>query len=146
QCGVANGYAAPEQLGVDRWCALIGARHLQHGDCVVVGASTATTVDLLSAAGEFLGRLIVPGYALMKRALAENTAALPLAAGRYVDEPLNTADAIESGALHAQAGGVERMAAYLQRHGGAQASCLVSGGAASRIAAALTIPHRVVDH
>jgi type III pantothenate kinase len=148
QCGVTNEYEHPEKLGVDRWCALIGARHLQPGACLVVGAGTATTVDMLSADGRFLGGVILPGFELMKRSLSENTAALPFAEGAYVDRPRNTADAIETGVLHAQAGAIERMAAQLQKLAGLRKppACLVSGGAAQLIAAALGMPLRIVDH
>ena len=109
QCGVTNGYTEPGQLGVDRWAALVGARHLQRGACLVVNAGTATTVDMLSSQGMFRGGIILPGVELMQRALARNTAGLPLAQGRFAEEPRCTADAIESGCLHAQAGAIERM-------------------------------------
>ncbi len=147
QCGVVNSYEQPESLGADRWAALIGAWHRQHAACVVVCAGTATTVDMLSPAGQFRGGVILPGLQLMKRSLAENTARLPLAEGTYVDEPRNTADAIETGVLHAQAGAIMRMharAAALDPERGA--GCLLSGGAAARIAACLAIPHQVLDH
>ena len=114
QCGVINRYGAPATLGVDRWAALIGARHVQPGACIVVGAGTATTIDLLSASGEFRGGVILPGLDLMKRSLAEHTARLPLADGAYADEPRSTEDAIESGALHAQAGAIERILARMK--------------------------------
>ncbi|MBM3346978.1 MAG: type III pantothenate kinase, partial [Betaproteobacteria bacterium] len=143
QCGVSNGYGRPETLGVDRWAALIGARHRHAGDCIVVGAGTATTIDILRATGEFRGGVILPGLDLMKRSLAENTARLPLADGAFADEPRSTEDAIETGALHAQAGAIERMHA---RAGGARAACFLSGGTAARIAAQLSLPHRVLDH
>ena len=51
QCGVINGYADPSRLGVDRWAALVGARALNPGDCLVVMAGTATTVDVLTREG-----------------------------------------------------------------------------------------------
>ena len=35
-CGVTNGYDTPQQLGADRWAALIGARALHAGPAVVV--------------------------------------------------------------------------------------------------------------
>lgn len=146
QCGVSNGYAQPEKLGVDRWCALVGARHLAGGPCLVVGAGTATTVDMLAADGRFLGGVILPGFQLMKRSLAENTAGLPLAEGEYVAAPCNTADAIETGVLLAQAGAVERMHAQLRKLAGVVPVCLVSGGATPRIIAALSIGYQVVDH
>jgi type III pantothenate kinase len=145
QCGVTNRYD-PAQLGADRWAALIGAWHRQRGACLVVGAGTATTADLLSARGEFLGGIIIPGLALMKRALAENTARLPFADGAYVEEPRNTADAIDTGVLHAQAGAIERMYARLVATEGAGPACLISGGAAPRIAERLGMPHRLMDH
>lgn len=142
QCGVTNGYADPSQLGADRWAALIGAWHLHRGASLVVNAGTATTVDMLSSSGFFRGGLILPGIDLMKKALAENTAGLPRAEGNYSDEPRNTADAIESGCVHAQAGAIERVFAALEPG----AICFLSGGAAARIALRLNIPLRVVEN
>jgi type III pantothenate kinase len=148
QCGVINRYFEPATLGVDRWAALIGARHRLKQAGLVVCAGTATTADLLSASGEFRGGIILPGLDMMKRALAQHTARLPLADGAYFEEPRSTADAIETGALHAQAGAIERMYARAGARGetGAAPICLLSGGAASRIAECLSIPHQVRDH
>ena len=145
QCGLTNRYD-PAQLGADRWAALIGAWHRRQGACLVVNAGTATTADLLSTRGEFRGGIILPGLALMKRSLAENTARLPLAEGAYAEEPRNTADAIDTGVLHAQAGAIERMYAQLASTESEAPACLISGGAAARIAERLGIAHRVVDH
>jgi type III pantothenate kinase len=86
-CGVRNTYEHPRQLGADRWAALIGARALSDSACLVVCAGTATTVDLLDAAGVFRGGLILPGFDLMRAALARNTAQLPLADGVFSLEP-----------------------------------------------------------
>lgn len=146
QCGVVNRYEHPSQLGVDRWAAVIGAWHRVKAACLVVGAGTATTADLLSSRGEFLGGVIFPGLALMKRALAENTAQLPFAEGSYAEHPRNTADAIETGVLHAQAGAIERMYARLAAAEDGRVTCLLSGGASAAIARCLDIPHGVVDH
>lgn len=98
QGGVTNGYDHPAQLGADRWAALIGARALHRGDCVVVMSGTATTIDVLTADGRFRGGLILPGLALMREALAGGTANLPTAAGDFAALPRNTFDAIASGA------------------------------------------------
>src|SRR3954469_14729543 len=97
QCGVVNGYERPERLGADRWAALIGARALEPGACLVVDAGTATTVDMLSAEGTFTGGAILPGVSLMKRALAQHAAQLPLAEGRLVPEPRHPPDPIQTG-------------------------------------------------
>ena len=142
QCGVRNGYHEPERLGADRWAALIGARSLHAGACVVVMAGTATTVDRLDTDGRFRGGLILPGAALMKQALASNTAGLPLASGHWTPEPVATDDAIESGCIEAQLGAIERMHTRMS----GDALCLLSGGAAASLAPLLNIPVRVVDN
>ena len=67
RCGVRNLYERPEQLGPDRWAALIAARALHSsGPALVVNAGTATTVDMLSGDGRFLGGSILPGVELMR--------------------------------------------------------------------------------
>lgn len=144
QCGVSNGYEQPTQLGADRWSALVGAWHLQRGACLVVGSGTATTIDALDAGGVFLGGLILPGLALMRAALATNTAGLPHAEGHYRDLPGNTDDAIASGCLQATLGAIERMFAHVGTAPGA--CCLLTGGAATELAPLLTLPHRRVDN
>jgi type III pantothenate kinase len=142
ECGVVNGYDRPEQLGADRWAALIGARAMERGACLVVDAGTATTADILGADGSFRGGVILPGIELMKRALAQHAAQLPLSEGDMVAEPRRTADAIETGCLLAQAGAIERLHAGMEPG----ARCLLSGGNAAKIARALRIEARVVDN
>lgn len=144
-CGVRNLYQHPEQLGADRWAALIGARALRPAAAtLVVTAGTATTVDLLDASGAFQGGLILPGEALMLRSLAGNTAQLPFAQGHYRAAPRTTDDAIVSGCLNAQAGAIERMFRNLPPT--PDPLCLLNGGAAHRIVPLLTIPVSHVDN
>lgn len=140
-CGVRNAYEQPEHLGADRWAALIGARGLTAGASLVVCAGTATTVDWLNASGEFRGGLILPGVDLMRASLAGNTAQLPLAEGEFRCTPRTTMDAIVSGCLHAQIGAIERMFRVLEDQPGA--ICLLTGGAAQRIAPHLQIPYQL---
>lgn len=141
--GVRNGYAEPARLGVDRWCALVGARHRVQSDCLVVGAGTATTVDTLDADGNFLGGLILPGFDLMRGALARNTAGLPLAQGKHEAFPRCTDDAIFSGCLEAQLGAIERAFARIAHRPGVQ--CLIFGGAAPLLMEHLSLPALRVD-
>jgi type III pantothenate kinase len=142
QCGVLNGYLNPMQLGSDRWAALIGAKALiGERPALVAVCGTATTIDLLSAKGEFLGGAIMPGLGLMQRSLHERTAALPDAQGEYVDYPRQTVDAIASGCAHAQAGAVERLY-QLHRKDHPDLVCLISGGASVTVGPRLTIDFR----
>mgnify|MGYP001127682484 FL=1 len=140
--GVVNCYENPAQLGVDRWCALIGALVISAAPCVVVMAGTATTIDTLDEKGHFLGGLILPGFDLMRRSLARDTAALPLAAGSYSLHPRCTDDAIVSGCIEAQVGAIERALARL----GGGANCLLSGGGAADLGVHLGVPHQQVGN
>ncbi len=142
-CGVRNLYDRPEVLGPDRWAALIAARALEPArDCLVVNCGTCTTVDMLSAQGDFTGGLILPGIDLMRFVLHEHTGRLPLQEGRFVKTPRNTADAIETGCRHAQAGAVERMYRVL----GGNGACLISGGGGPALIEKLALPCRYVEN
>ena len=143
-CGVRNTYEDPARLGGDRWAALIGARASMHGDCLVVCAGTATTINFLDAAGVFRGGVILPGVEMMLASLAERTAQLPLASGVFRAEPRNTMDAIVTGCLHAQVGAIERM--FAANCASAQAVCLLTGGGATALAPLLRIPSRVEEN
>jgi type III pantothenate kinase len=140
QLGVVNGYDDPRQLGTDRWAALVAAHHAAAGDKLVVNAGTALTIDALLGDGRFLGGVIVPGPAMMRRCLDRGTAALRLAEGRFEAFPRNTADAITSGALQAACGAVMRMAAALGEPGRPPPAIILSGGAAPELAPYLPIP------
>jgi len=144
--GVRNLYERPEQLGPDRWAALIAARAVHpSGAALVVNAGTATTVDMLSADGRFLGGAILPGVELMRFVLHEHTGRLPLDVGEYRDTPRKTSDAIESGCRHAQAGAVERMYRVL-RDIELNPLCIVAGGAGRTLVDQLSMPRRYVEN
>jgi type III pantothenate kinase len=145
RCGVKSRYERPEQLGPDRWAALVAARGLHNGATLVVNAGTATTIDMLSADGTFLGGAILPGAELMRFVLHEHTGRLPLEEGMFRDMPRNTVDAIETGCRHAQAGAIERMYRAF-RELDASPLCIVSGGAGRSIADELSMPRRYVQN
>jgi type III pantothenate kinase len=60
--GVVNGYGEPGRLGSDRWMALLGAAAMSSGDCMIIDAGSAITIDLLRADGHHLGGAILPGF------------------------------------------------------------------------------------
>jgi type III pantothenate kinase len=141
ELGVTNAYRDPHQLGADRWAALIAAhREGAPGHKLVVNAGTALTVDALGANGEFLGGLIVPGPALMRRSLQRGTADLRLTEGTLEDFPATTPDAITSGAIQACVGAIERLAGAMAARGAPPGRIILSGGAAAEIAASLALP------
>ena len=146
QCGVRNSYDDPAQLGCDRWAALIGAHRLHGGPAVVVDAGTALTADALTGDGVFVGGIIVPGADLMRKALAEHTAALKPQPGKFSFFPNTTGDAIMSGAINSLAGAIERMARFLEEAGQPQPACVLSGGGAALLEPYLNLEVKVVDN
>lgn len=146
QCGVRSSYADPAALGPDRWAALIGAWRLTGSACVVVNVGTTMTVDALNGEGLFLGGCIIPGAALMRDALARDTANLALREGRFSYFPDNTGDAIASGAINALAGAVERIALYLRESAGVEPRIVISGGDAALVGDRLNAQVTVVDN
>ncbi|HOY36088.1 type III pantothenate kinase [Piscinibacter sp.] len=149
-CGVSNGYDHPNRLGVDRWVAMIGARHrvLAQGGprpALVVMVGTAVTVDAIDVQGHFLGGLILPGFGLMLRALEMGTAGLKAPTGEAVDFPTNTSDALMSGGADALAGAVERMHRKLCARTGQEPALIMTGGAAVKLAPITQLPFETVD-
>jgi type III pantothenate kinase len=147
---VTNRYDHPTRLGVDRWVALIGARHriLARGaprPILVVMVGTAVTVDALDTGGRFLGGLILPGFGLMLRALEMGTAGLKAPTGEAVDFPTNTSDALMSGGADAIAGAVERMYKKLRARTGQEPALMMSGGAAVKLASISDLPLETVE-
>lgn len=143
QCGVTNGYSNAAQLGSDRWAALIAAWNMTGKKCLVVNCGTATTIDALSEQGKFLGGIILPGVELMQQSLAGATAKLQMGGGNYEKFPLNTSDALYSGALQATCGAIERQKALL---GAGEIPVILSGGAAQMIKPCLNMPANNVEN
>lgn len=83
-CGlVRNGYANPQQLGVDRWLSILAGYHLVKSTCVLVSAGTALTVDLVAYDGRHLGGYIAPGINRFIDALNQSTALINLNSGEW---------------------------------------------------------------
>jgi type III pantothenate kinase len=149
QCGVSNGYSAPEQLGADRWCGLIGAHAAYPGEHVLIATfGTATTLEALRADGTFTGGLIAPGWLLMMQSLGSNTAQLPTLSTDTARTAItgdlfatDTRAGLSAGSLLAQAGFVERAWHELCAQWHTEVRLLVSGGAAGVVAEALKVPH-----
>jgi type III pantothenate kinase len=152
-CGVLNHYKNSGQngeydttLGTDRWAALIAVHHRYSGHRVVVNVGTAMTVDALTAKGEFLGGMILPGIRLMQVALNTHTARLPYAAGQYDPFPKTTNDAIYTGILTALSSTIDTLAKRLIEYcGSLDVQCIISGGDAELVSPYLSYPYQVVD-
>jgi type III pantothenate kinase len=106
--GLSNSYEDPTRMGVDRWLAMLGARQRSTGRICVVDAGSALTIDLVDAGGQHEGGYIIPGPALMERALLLDTDRVRFAedAGYELMPGHSTAEAVRHGIALAQAGAV----------------------------------------
>jgi type III pantothenate kinase len=98
----------PKEIGADRIVNTLAAHHLYGAAAIVVDFGTATTVDLVSAKGEFLGGVLAPGVEISSEALIERAALrrVELARPRSVVGK-NSVEAIQSGAIFGFAGLVD---------------------------------------
>jgi len=75
--GMSLKVETPQELGADRLCNAVAAYADYGGPCVVVDFGTATTWDVVSSHGEFLGGVIAPGLEIAAEALFSRAAKLP---------------------------------------------------------------------
>jgi len=106
--GLVNSYADPTRMGVDRWLAMLAARRHIDGRLCVVDAGSALTIDIVSADGQHEGGYIIPGPALMERALLLDTDRVRFeeGAGYELSPGRSTAEAVRHGIALAQTGSV----------------------------------------
>jgi type III pantothenate kinase len=112
---------SPREVGSDRIINALAAAHLYDGPSIVVDFGTATTFDVVSAKGEYVGGAIAPGIEISLEALGRRGAQLrsvELLRPRSVIAK-NTVEALQSGVLYGFAsqvdGIVTRMVAELRR-------------------------------
>ena len=137
--GIRNHYRNPVEHGADRWFNALGARRFSSHACVVVSCGTAVTIDALTEDNHYLGGTIMPGFHLMKEAMAQKTANLNRPIGRVYPFPTTTANALASGMMDAVCGSILLMHARLQEKAGAgrQVDVVLTGGGAAKVAQAL---------
>ena len=114
-------YDNPKEVGADRIANAVGAYDLYGGPTIIVDFGTATTIEAVSAAGEYLGGAIFPGVEIAMDALFGRAAGLrrvELQPPKHVIGK-STAESIQSGTIYgfsAQVDGlVDRFTAELGR-------------------------------
>lgn len=151
--GLRLAYGEPERLGVDRWLAMLAARHRGAGPALVVDCGSAVTLDALDSSGNHLGGLIVPGLDLMWSTLCAGTgigcggtgARVPEWPRADESEPMlhpsaadhwllgtDTATCMGAGAVQAIIGLIERIRMQLSVQG-PEPRLVLTGGDAPRI-------------
>jgi len=125
----------PTELGADRLVNAIAAFERYGGPCVIVDFGTATTFDVVSAKGEYLGGAISPGLGISADALFSRAARL----GRVeIKRPAkvigtNTVTHIQSGLYYGYIGLVDGILERIMTELGAPARVIATGGLARLI-------------
>lgn len=111
-CGLTNSYQKPEQLGADRWMAMLGACKMTDGSAIIVDCGTAVTIDLVNEDKLFAGGVIMPGLSTAIQSLRTNTDAVEVISSIKCDaSPVaqSTEEGVAAGVLLGLAGGIDRV-------------------------------------
>ena len=125
----------PAELGADRLVNAIAAFERYGGPCVVVDFGTATTFDVISAKGEYLGGAISPGLGISADALFSRAARL----GRVdIKRPAkvigtNTVTHLQTGLYYGYIGLVDGILARIVAELGVEPKVIATGGLARQI-------------
>ncbi len=106
----------PREIGADRICNAVAAAARHHGPSIVVDFADATTYDVVSADGHYVGGAITPGVEMSLEALRQRSAQLrevELVRPRSVIAK-NTVEALQSGLVFGVASQVEGMVARMR--------------------------------
>lgn len=126
----------PREVGTDRIVNAAAAHHLYEGAVIVVDMGTATTFDIVSKEGDFIGGVIAPGIGIAAQALYTRTAALPrvelVAPAKAIGS--NTIAAMQSGIVFGYMGLVEGLVTRIQKELPEKALVIATGGYAEIIA------------
>jgi type III pantothenate kinase len=134
-------YENPREVGADRIVNAVAAYEelgLAKGTvgCIVVDFGTATTWDVVTPKGEYLGGVIAPGIQISAEALYEHAAKLPRVElarpGKVVAR--NTIASMQAGLVYGYAGMVDALVNRIRAEVDFEARCIATGGLAALIA------------
>lgn len=133
--GMPIKYGNPHEVGADRIVNGVAALEAHGGPVIVVDFGTATTIDVISAEGAYLGGAIAPGVETSAEALFTKAARLskvdleapPVAIGT------STRQSVQAGLMLGEAAMVDGLVRRVWSELGAQAPVVATGGLAERM-------------
>src|SRR5271165_5556382 len=131
--GMPVHYDNPAEVGADRIVNSVAAFEKFGGPCIVVDFGTATTFDVVSPKGEYLGGVITPGIGISADALFERTARLPRVDIRKPPRVLatNTVNSLQAGLYYGYIGLIDGILERLMAELGSDVKVVATGGLAS---------------
>ena len=137
----------PAEVGADRIVNAFAAYHMYGGPLIIVDFGTATTFDVISRQGEYLGGAICPGIMISLEALVSRTAKLPkveLVKPKTVIGK-NTVANMQSGIINGYAALVDGLVAKMKAELPEEPRVIATGGLASAVASESTAIDEVDD-
>lgn len=128
-------YENPREVGADRIVNSVAGYEKVGGGCIIVDFGTATTWDVVTPKGEYLGGVIAPGIEVSSQALYERASKLPrvqIARPKTV-VGRNTEASMQSGLYFGYSGMVDAVVTRIRDEVGFPCRCLATGGLASLI-------------
>jgi type III pantothenate kinase len=132
--GMPIHYDNPKEVGADRIADAVAAYERFGGPTIVVDFGTATTFEVVSERGEYLGGVIIPGIEISLEALFNRAALLPrveLVEPRSVLAK-NTVESVQSGIIFGFAAQVDGLCRRLEDEVG-PCTVVATGGLAELI-------------
>jgi len=126
----------PREVGPDRVVNAVAAQNLYGKPLIIIDLGTATTFDVVSKEGDYLGGAIAPGIAIATEALFTRTAALPRIGLSRPKQVIgkNTISAMQSGIIFGYIGLIEGMIKRIEQELGSKAKVVATGGQAYSLA------------
>jgi type III pantothenate kinase len=129
-------YESPKDVGADRIVNGIAAYEKYHDSCIIVDFGTATTIDLISKKGEYIGGAIAPGLSIALEALVQRASKLPRIEIVKPKDVIgrNTVNSIQAGIFFGYVGLVDGIVRRIEKEHGAPAKVVATGGLAPLVA------------
>ncbi len=130
-------YSNPNEVGADRIVNAVGAFARYQTGMIIIDFGTATTFDVISPKGEYLGGAIVPGIMISAEALFQRASRLPRVEIFKAPEKVigkDTIESMQSGIIYGCAAMVDGMVARMATEMGISPKVIATGGLAPLIA------------
>ena len=142
-CKINLKVLAPETVGADRICNVAATLKLYNTPAIIVDFGTATTYDVVSKNGDFIGGIIAPGIKtsannLIQKAALLNTTEL-IFPKNIIGE--NTTENIQSGIMYGALDQIEGMVKRIDKETQTNNNIILTGGFSKIIAPQLSIDH-----
>jgi len=147
--GMPIHYDNPKEVGADRIVNAVAAYEEVHGSVIIVDFGTATTFDIVSRQGEYLGGVIAPGVMISCEALFQKASKLPRVEIFLKPKSIIAKDTISSmnaGIIYGYAGLVDGIVRRIKDALGYPAQVIGTGGLACLIASETKSIDRVDDY